>query len=99
MIDQLLLARAAKLLVEIALLAELGHLVLGWWLGPRREGNAIFGVFRIVTGPAHRLVGFAVGPSPSRRQGAALVLLVLLWLGALAWKVSVCLSVGVAMCR
>ncbi|ARN20751.1 hypothetical protein [Piscinibacter gummiphilus] len=96
--ESLLLARSLKLLAEIALLAWLGQAALGALLGAGRDRNVVYGLFRAVTSPLRWVSGrWPTGWSPRVRTSLTVVLLLLLWIGALAWKVSLCL--GAAACR
>ena len=95
----LLLARALKLLAEIALLAGLGQWLLGWMLGPGRERNPVYGLFRVVTAPNRWLAGRLSPRSVRCRRAAAVLLPLGVWIAALFWKLSLCLPSGVLLCR
>ncbi len=95
----LLLARAIKLLAEIALLAGLGEAALGWLLGARREHNLVHGLFRQVTAPARWLGARLVRHPGARQRLAGWLLLLGVWICAVLAKLSLCLQVGVALCR
>jgi hypothetical protein len=90
-----------KLWAEVALLALLGQGLLALLVGARREGNLVYGLLRVVSSPAVRLVAW-LGPRrlQARQQGlVAAVLLGVLWLAATAGKLWFCLNAGVAACR
>ena len=96
--ESLLLARSLKLLAEIALLAWLGQAALGALLGAGRDRNVVYGLFRAVTSPLRWVTArWPAGWPPRVRATLTVFLLLLLWIGALAWKVSLCL--GTAACR
>jgi len=96
--ESLLLARSLKLLAEIALLAWLGQAALGALLGAGRGRNVVYGLFRAVTSPLRWVSArWPAGWPPRVRTSLTVFLLLLLWIGALAWKVSLCL--GTAACR
>ena len=96
--ESLLLARSLKLLAEIALLAWLGQVALGALLGAGRDRNVVYGLFRAVTSPLRwASARWPASWSPRVRTTLTVLLLVFLWIAALAWKVRLCL--GTAACR
>jgi hypothetical protein len=92
------LIRIVRALVEVAGLVLLGQGVLYLIAGPRREGNAMYRAFAIVSGPPVRLVRMLVPRAIGDRfvpiiTGFALLLL---WIG-LAWlRLVVCAAPGSA---
>lgn len=90
-----------KLWVEIALFALVGRWVLALALGPRAQGNVIDELLRMVTRPVVRGAARVLSGSASERRctAVAVVMLVLLWLGATAVKVWLCLGQGAGQCR
>lgn len=90
-----------KLWVEIALFALAGRWVLSLVLGARVRGNVIDELLRVVTSPVIWGVARVLpGVSSERsRTVVATALLVLLWLGATAIKVWLCLGQGAIQCR
>jgi hypothetical protein len=91
---------STKVLVEVALLALLGQLVLGWLIGPKRVGSGVYRLLQIVASPAHRLAD-ALSPRwvlVQHRPWVALALLALAWAGLTIAKIVHCLDAGVARC-
>lgn len=82
------LATCVKLVCEVALMAMLGRLVLGWMVGPARQAN-----------PFHRLLGWVVLPMERHAGRWTAPLLLALWLLATSAKVQLCLAMGVQACR
>lgn len=97
----LIVATALKLLAEIAMLAMAGQWVLGWLVGEARNANPFYRVLQGVGKPwmlsarwlSRRVAG------DRYLSWVAFLLAVLLWLAATASKVSICLKIGVALCR
>lgn len=91
---------STKVVVEVALLALLGQLILGWLIGPRRVGSGVYRLLQVVASPAHRLADLL---SPrwvlaQHRPLVALALLCLAWAGLTLAKIVHCLDAGVARC-
>ena len=82
------LAMSVKLMCEVALMALAGRAVLGLLIGPARQAN-----------PFHRLLGFVVQPVERVAGRWSLALLAMLWLGATAAKLWLCVSAGMPACR
>lgn len=97
----LLLASVVKLVAEVALMALIGRGVLGLLAGPGREANVFYRVLDTVCRPVLRLAR-AITPAAVQARHLPWIsvsLLCLVWLLALALKVSVCLRIGIASCR
>lgn len=96
----LLLASSIKLVCEIALMAMLGQWVLGLLAGARRDENIFYQLFQVLTRPVTGAVR-AVTPRVVLDRHiplAAVLLLILVWGVATAWKIRQCLQVGVQQC-
>lgn len=91
---------STKLLVEVALLALLGQLVLGWLIGPKRVGSGMYRLLQIVASPAHRLADVLSPPwvLAQHRPLVALLLLCVAWAALTLAKIVHCLNAGVARC-
>jgi hypothetical protein len=97
----LLAATTFKLLAEIALLAMAGQWILGRLAGEGKSANPFYRVLQLVGRP-WMLSARWLSPRvlPDRHLPCVAVLLaVLIWLVATAGKVSICLNIGVALCR
>lgn len=96
-----MLVSAVKLVAELALLALLGQAVLGWLAGAHRERNLFYQLLALMGRPWVRAAG-CLSPSfvlPQHHPLVAMCLLGVVWLAAVLAKISLCLSVGVAVCR
>lgn len=58
--DAEFLLRALKTVVEVAGFSYLGQGIVAVFAGANREGNVVFQLFRIVTGPVTRATRFAM---------------------------------------
>ncbi len=90
-----------KLVAEIALFAFAAQAVVGVLAGAGRVHNPIYRFLQVATKPwvsAMRLVMPRAVPERRLAWGAFLVLL-LLWCAAVVAKVSICLQIGVALCK
>ena len=90
-----------KLLAEIALLALAGQWMLGLLAGQSRNTNPFYRVLQGV-GKPWMLAARWLSPRAvlDRHLPLVAVLLVaLIWLVAAVGKVSICLQIGVALCR
>jgi hypothetical protein len=97
----LTLATAIKLIAEIALVALLGQWLLGWMLGNARNGNPFYAVLQLLGLPWIRAVRW-LSPRVVLDRHVPLVaffLLLLAWISASFVKVSICLQIGVALCK
>lgn len=98
----LLLSSALKLIAEIALLALLGQWLLGLLIGPqRREVNVFYRLLQLLTRPFVRLTRW-ISPRVVLDRHlplATFALLLACWLAATASKISLCLQIGVQLCR
>lgn len=101
----LLLALTLKLLCEVALLALLGQAALHGLLRLMGqtvpEANPVARLLAVVTGPPLRLARWLLPRVVLQRHlpAATGALLLGLWLLATAWKISLCLPLGLAACR
>jgi hypothetical protein len=97
----LLLVSAIKLVSEIALLALVGRFILGLLAGAKRAGNPFYGVLDVLVRPFIKLTRL-VTPRIVLDQHVPLAtffLLLLVWLVATAYKINLCLQIGVQACR
>lgn len=97
----LALATTVKLLAEIALLALLGQGVIGVLAGEARERNAFYRLLQLLGRPwvwvARRLSPRLV--LDRHVPLLAFFLLLMVWAAATIGKISICLQIGVALCR
>jgi hypothetical protein len=97
----LLLAGSIKLVVEVALMVLLGRAALGALIGAQRLANPVYRGLDLAATPPLRLTR-ALLPARVGERGlvwATLGWLLLAWCLALAFKVRVCLEIGMAACR
>lgn len=97
----LAVATTVKLLAEIALLALLGQWVVGLLSGPARERNPFYRVLQLVGRPWVRAARW-LSPAAVLERHLSLVaflVLLLIWGGAAIAKISICLQIGVALCK
>jgi hypothetical protein len=97
----LLVATTFKLLAEIALFAMAGQWILGLLAGERKSVNPFYRVLQGVGHPWRRAARCLLPRAvPNRHLPLVTVLLVAsVWLLATVGKVSICLKIGVALCR
>lgn len=97
----LVVATTFKLLAEIALMALAGQWILGLLAGERKSTNPFYRVLQLVGKPWIRAARwFAPRVVLDRHLPLVAVLLVVsIWLVATIGKVSICLNIGVALCR
>lgn len=97
----LTLVLALKLIAEIALLALLGQWVLGCISGSARERNPFYRLLQLMSRPwvrAARWISPQVVVDRHLPLVAFLVLL-LVWGAASVAKISICLRIGVGLCK
>ena len=97
----LVVATTFKLIAEIALLALAGQWMLGLLAGEGRNTNPFYRVLQLV-GKPWMLAARWLSPRVvlDRHLPLVAVLVVaLIWLVAAVGKVSICLTIGVALCR
>lgn len=90
-----------KLVAEIALMSLLGQWVLGLLAGARRDSNLFYQVLQIVTRP-FVAVARAVTPRVVLDRHVPLVAFLLLlfgWVVATAARISICVDIGVHLCK
>ncbi len=97
----LLIASVVKLVAEVALMALIGRGALGLLLGSGRDASVFYRVLDTVCRP---VLSVARATTPAAVPARLLPwicasVLFSLWLLALALKVSVCLRIGMALCR
>ena len=97
----LAVATTVKLLAEIALLALLGQWLVGMLSGPARERNPFYRLLQLVGQPWVRAARW-LSPAVVLERHLPLVaflLLLLIWGAAAVTKISICLQIGVALCK
>lgn len=97
----LLAATALKLVAEIALMAMLGQFVLGLLAGARREQNLFYRILKTMTDPFVKVARF-IAPKVVLDRHVPLVAFLLMgfvWFAATAWRIGICLEIGVQACR
>ena len=97
----LTLAVILKLLTEIALLSLIGQGVVGLLSGQARARNPVYRLFQLTSQPWIRATRW-VCPRivlDTHVPLVAVFLLLLLWAVAAIVKVSVCVHMGVALCK
>ena len=97
----LVVATTFKLIAEIALLALAGQWMLGLLAGEGRNTNPFYRVLQLVGKPwmvAARWLSPRV-VLDRHLPLVAVLLVALIWLVAAVGKVSICLTIGVALCR
>ena len=97
----LAVAITVKLLAEIALLALLGQLLVGLLSGPARERNPFYRVLQLLGRPWVRAARWLAPAVVLERHLplVAFLVLLLIWGGAAIAKISICLQIGVALCK
>ena len=97
----LVVATTFKLLAEIALLALAGQWVSGLLAGKGKNTNPFYRLMQLV-GKPWMLAARWLSPRVVHDRHLPLVavlLVALIWLVATVGKVSICLKIGVALCR
>lgn len=97
----LVLVSMLKLLAEIALLALVGQGVLALLAGAKRDRNVFYQMLQIMTRPfiaaARRITPKVV--LDRHVPIVAFLLLAFVWLAATLAKISICVQIGVEMCK
>jgi hypothetical protein len=97
----LLLVMSIKLIAEIALMSLAALWLVGLLSGARREGNVVYRLLKVLTGPFVRGARL-VTPRLVIDRHVPLVAFLLLafgWLIATVFKIQLCLEAGVQACR
>lgn len=97
----LTLVSILKLLAEIALLALAGQGLLGLLAGAKRDQNLFYQVLQVLTRPfvaGTRLITPKI-VIDRHVPLVAFMLLLLVWAGATVAKISICVQIGVQLCR
>ena len=97
----LLLASAIKLIVEIALMALVGQWVLGLLAGQKRDANLFYQLLSVMTRPfvkATRLITPRL-VIDAHIPLVTFLLLAMIWVVATYIRISICLEIGVHLCR
>lgn len=91
----------AKLVAEIALFAFAAQAVVGVLAGSGRVHNPIYRFLQVATSPWIGAMRFALPPAVAERHLSwiAFFVLVVLWCVAVVAKVSICLQIGIALCK
>ncbi len=97
----LTLVNILKLLAEIALMALAGQWVLGLLAGPKREQNLVYQLFSVLTRPFVRGARYITPRFVLDRHLPLVAFLVLafVWILATAARISICLQIGVELCK
>lgn len=97
----LALATTVKLLAEIALLALLGQWVIGLLSGQARARNPVYRVLQLIARPWVKAARWISPPVVLDRHLplVAFAVLLLIWVGAAMAKISICLQIGIALCK
>ena len=97
----LTLALTVKLLTEIALLSLMGQGVVGLLSGQARMRNPVYRLFKLISQPWVHAARWVCPRIVLDRHMpmVAVFLLLLLWTAAAIAKVSICMQVGVALCK
>jgi len=96
----LLLVSSIKLVAEIALLALIGRFILGLLAGAKRDTNPFYGVLDVLVRPFVRATRLITPRVVLDRHVplATLLLLLLIWLVVTAFKINLCVQMGVHAC-
>ena len=97
----LAVATTVKLLAEIALLALLGQWLVGLLSGPARERNPFYRLLQLLGRPWARVARWLTPAVVLERHLplVAFLLLLLIWGAAAVTKISICLQIGVSLCK
>lgn len=90
-----------KLLTEIAMLSLAGQWVLGLLAGAKREQNLFYQLLRVITRPFVRGTRRITPKVVIDRHVplVAFLLLLFAWMGATVAKISICVQIGVHLCK
>lgn len=90
-----------KLLAEIALLAMAGQWVLGLLAGAKKEQNLIYQLLQVLTRPFVSGARFITPKIVIDRHVplVAFLLMSFVWIGATVAKISICVQMGVELCK
>ena len=97
----LTLVSIVKLLAEIALLALAGQGVLSVLAGGKREQNIFYQLLQVMTRPFIAATRFITPRVVIDRHipFGAFLLLFFVWLAATITKISICVDIGVELCK
>ncbi|MBC7941751.1 MAG: hypothetical protein H7Z19_18685 [Chitinophagaceae bacterium] len=97
----LLFVSSVKLVAEIALLALIGQWLLGLLAGAQRDGNLFYRLLKVMTNPFVRGARWVAPRVVLDRHlpMVAFLLMAFVWLAATAFKIRLCLDVGVQSCQ
>lgn len=97
----LILVSIVKLLAEIALLALVGQGVLALLAGAKRDQNLFYQLLKILTRPFLAGARFITPKVVLDRHVpiVAFLLLFFVWVAATMTKISICVQIGVEMCK
>ena len=97
----LTLALTVKLLTEIALLSLMGQGVVGLLSGQARARNPVYRLFQLLSQPWMRVARWVCPLIVLDRHVplVAALLLLLLWAAATIAKVSICVHMGIVLCK
>ena len=97
----LLAVTSIKLVAEIALMAFAGLWVLGLLAGQKRDTNFFYQLLAVLTRPFVKGVRFITPRIVLDRHIplAAFVLLAMVWVVVTIMRISMCLEIGVHLCR
>lgn len=90
-----------KLLAEIALLALAGQWVLGLLAGAKRETNLFYQLLQVLTRPFIKGARCITPQIVIDRHVplVAFMLLLLVWIAATVTKITICVQIGVELCK
>jgi hypothetical protein len=97
----LTLVSIVKLLAEIALLAMAGQWVLGLLAGAKRAQNLFYQLLQVLTRPfvaGARLITPKI-VIDRHVPLVAFLLMAFVWIGATVAKISICVRIGVELCK
>ena len=97
----LVLVSILKLLAEVALLALFGQGVLAVLAGEKRDKNLFYQVLQVITRPVVTGARFITPKIVIDRHVPYVAFLVVffVWVAATVAKISICVQVGVHLCR